>query len=399
MRGLDAVNLFLAGALSGFGPYVAVFLAEQDWTQQDIGLVLTAAGFAGLLSQLPGGELLDAIRSKRFVVALGAIMVAAGALIIALWPSFPLVLAALVLQGITGGFVGLAIAAISLGLVGNAALGERLGRNQRFASTGGVVAAGLMGLIAYFLSYRAIFFVAAAQVLPLLAALGRIRPSDIHFGRASCLPDHQGPSAPQRARRRRLWKNTGLLTFAGGVFLFQMANASMLPLAGEALAYSKEALSSLIVAALIMVPQVIVALMAPWAGRRANTWGRRPLLLVGFAALPIRALVFAWTTNPMILIAAQVLDGVSGTMLGVLTALIVADLTTGTGRFNLAQGFVATMSGVGASLSTTLSGLVAGSLGRAAGFLGIAAVALAAVLLLWFLLMPETNPSIRNELR
>ncbi len=396
LRGLDAVNLFLAGALSGFGPYVAVFLAEQKWTQQDIGFVLTAAGFAGLLSQLPGGELLDTIRSKRFAVALGAIMVAAGALIIALWPSFPLVLAALVLQGITGGFEGLAIAAISLGLVGHAALAERLGRNQRFASTGGVVAAGLMGIIAYFLSYRAIFFVAAALVVPLLAALGRIQPSDIHFGRASCLPDHQGPSAPPRARRRSLWKNRSLLTFAGSVFLFQMANASMLPLAGEALAYSKESLSSLIIAALIVVPQVIVAIMAPWAGRRASMWGRRPLLLVGFAALPIRALVFAWTTNPTILIAAQVLDGISGTMLGVLTALIVADLTTGTGRFNLAQGFVGTMSGVGASLSTTLSGLVAGSLGRAAGFLGIAAVALAAVLLLW-LLMPETNPSNRNE--
>jgi predicted MFS family arabinose efflux permease len=100
----------------------------------------------------------------------------------------------------------------------------------------------------------------------------------------------------------------------------------------------------------------------------------------------------------MILIAAQVLDGVSGTMLGVLTALIVADLTAGTGRFNLAQGVVGTMSGVGASLSTTLSSVVAGSLGRAAGFLGIAAVALAAVLLVWFL-MPETNPSSRNEHR
>jgi MFS family permease len=396
LRGLDAVNLFLAGSLSGFGPYVAVFLAEQKWTQQDIGFVLTAAGFAGLLSQLPGGELLDTIRSKRFAVALGAIMVAAGALIIALRPSFPLALAALVLQGIAGGFLGLAIAAISLGLAGHAALAERLGRNQRFASTGGVVAAGLMGLIAYFLSYRAIFLVAAALVVPLLAALGRIQPADIHFGRASCQPDHQEPSAPPRARRRSLWKNSNLLTFAGGVFLFQMANASMLPLAGEALAYSEEALSSLIIAALIMIPQVIVALMAPWAGRRANTWGRRPLLLAGFAALPIRALAFAWTTNPLILIAAQVLDGISGTMLGVLTALIVADLTTGTGRFNLAQGFVGTMSGVGASLSTTLSGLVAGSFGRAAGFLGIAAVALAAVLLLW-LLMPETNPSNRNE--
>jgi MFS family permease len=392
LRGLDAVNLFLAGALSGFGPYVAAFLAEQKWTQQDIGFVLTAGGFAGLLSQLPGGALLDAIRSKRFVVALGAIMVAAGALIIALWPTFALVLTALVLQGVTGGFLGLAVAAISLGLVGHVALAERLGRNQRFASSGGVVAAGLMGFIAYFLSYSAIFFTAAALVIPLLAALGRIRSSDIHLGRASCLPNHQGSSAPPRARLRSLSKNRGLLIFAGCVFLFQMANASMLPLAGEAFAYSKEALSSLIVSALIMVPQVIVAMMAPWAGRQANTWGRRPLLLIGFAALPIRALVFAWTTNPITLIAAQVLDGVSGTMLGVLTALIIADLTAGTGRFNLAQGFVGTMSGVGASLSTTLSGLVAASFGRAAGFLGIAAVALTGVLIVSWL-MPETNPS------
>jgi predicted MFS family arabinose efflux permease len=326
-------------------------------------------------------------------------MVAAGALIVAVWPSFSLVLAALVLQGITGGFLGLAIVAISLGLVGNEALAERLGRNQRFASIGGVVAAGLMGLIAYFLSFRAIFFVAAALVLPLLVALDRIQPADIHFGRASCrAPDHQGPGKPSKVRLRSFLKNRSLLVFAGCIFLFQMANASVLPLAGEALAYSKEARSSLIVAALIMVPQVIVAIIAPWAGRRANTWGRRPLLLVGFAALPIRALIFAWTTDPIVLIVTQILDGVSATMLGVLTALIVADLTAGTGRFNLAQGFIGTISGTGASLSTTLSGLLSGSLGRAAGFLGIAAVALAAAILLW-LLMPETSASNKNHSR
>jgi MFS family permease len=370
LRGLDAVNLFLAGALSGFGPYVAVFLAEQKWTEQNIGFVLTAGGLAGLLSQLPSGELLDAIRSKRLVVALGAVMVAATALIIAIRPSFPLVLAALVLQAITGGFLGLAVAAISVGLVGHAALGKRLGRNQRFASTGGVIAAGLMGVIGYILSYRAIFFAAAALVLPLLAALGRIQLSGI-YGRVSGAPGYQELSA--KARRWSLWKNGNLLTFAGCECLFQLGNASMLPLAGEALVFSKEAFSSLIVSALIIVPQLIVALMASWAGRRANTWGRRPLLLVGFAALPIRALVFAWTTSPMVLIAAQILDGVSGTMLGVLTALIVSDLTRSTGRFSLALGFVGTMSGIGASLSTTLTGLVAGSFGRAAGFLSIAA--------------------------
>jgi MFS family permease len=87
LRGLDEVNLLLAGALSGFGPYVAAFLAQQNWTQQNICFVLTLGGFAGLLSQLPGGALLDAVRSKRVAVALGAGMVAAGALIIAVWPS------------------------------------------------------------------------------------------------------------------------------------------------------------------------------------------------------------------------------------------------------------------------------------------------------------------------
>jgi MFS family permease len=391
-RSLDAVNLFLAAALSGFGPYVAVFLAGQNWPQQDIGFVLTAAGLAGLLSQPLGGELLDVIRSKRIVVAIGAIMVAASALILALSPSFPLVFAALILQGTTGGFLGMAIAAISLGLVGHAALGERLGRNQRFASAGGVVAALLMGFIGDFLSYRGIFLTSAALVLPLLVALRGIQTSDIHYGSACGSPDHEGPSAPIRARRLTVWQNRSLLIFSGSVFLFQLANASMLPLVGEALAYGKQAYSTLTLSALIIVPQIIVVLMAPWAGRSAKTWGRRPLLLIGFAALPLRALVFSATENQGALIVAQLLDGISGTMLGVLTALTIADLTSGSGRFNLAQGSVGMISGVGASLSTTLFGLIAGSLGRAAGFLGIAAVGVIAVLLLW-LFMPETNPS------
>jgi MFS family permease len=392
LRGLDAVNLLLAGALSGFGPYVAVFLAGQNWTQQDIGFVLTAAGLAGLLTQPLGGEVLDVIQSKRVVIAIGAIMVATSALLIALWPSFPLVLTALLLQGTTGGFLGMAVAAISLGLVGHGALGERLGRNQRFASTGGVLAAALMGIIGDFVSYRGIFLTSAALVLPLLIALDRIHPSDIHFGSACGAPDHEGPSKPLRVRRLSLWQNRALITFAACVFLFQLANASMLPLVGEALAYGKQAHSTLTLSALIIVPQIIVALMAPWAGRSAKTWGRRPLLLIGFAALPIRSVVFAATENPVALVIAQLLDGVSGTMLGVLTALTIADLTSGTGRFNLAQGWVGMISGVGASLSTTLSGLIAGSLGRSAGFLSIAVVGLIAVLLLW-LLMPETKPS------
>jgi MFS family permease len=182
-----------------------------------------------------------------------------------------------------------------------------------------------------------------------------------------------------------------LLTFAICLFLFQCANASMLPLAGEALAYRGGTNASFVISAMIIVPQILVVLAAPWVGREAQSWGRRPLLLIGFGALTVRGLLFALTSNPLLLVPIQLLDGVSGSTLGVLTALIIADLTKGTGRFNLAQGFVGTLSGVGATLSTTFLCLVAQHFGGAIGFVSIAAVALSAVLIVWFR-MPETKP-------
>ena len=145
LRALDGVNFFVGGALAGFGPYVTVFLGEQNWRQEDIGFVLTVGGIAGLVSQYPGGELLDAARSKRLVLALGISVVGLSALMMGLWPTYAVVLIALVLLGSTGGFVGPAIPAISLGLVGQPALAERLGRNQRFQSAGSLAAADKFG--------------------------------------------------------------------------------------------------------------------------------------------------------------------------------------------------------------------------------------------------------------
>src|SRR5207237_4314250 len=118
LGGLDGVNFFIAGISAAFGPYVAAYLADQKWTQQNIGFVLTASGLAGLLSQLPGGELLDTVRSKRAVVVAGVAIVAGSAILIAFQPSFPLVFAALVLPGSTGGFLRPAIVSIRLGFVG-----------------------------------------------------------------------------------------------------------------------------------------------------------------------------------------------------------------------------------------------------------------------------------------
>jgi MFS family permease len=390
LQALDWLNFCLAALMTGFGPFVTVYLADRGWAPEDIGLVLTASGLAGLLTQVPAGELIDRVKSKRALVGTATTAVILVVLTYRLWPDFASVFAAAVILGTTGSVIGPGVAAISLGLVGHEALAERLGRNQRFASIGGLTAAAIMGVVGYVLSTRNILLVAAALGFPVLLALFRIRPADIHFGRSCGAPDHHGTD-PERASRADLLKDRRLVTFAICLFLFQAANASILPLIGETLAHVEGRWSSLIMSALIVPPQIIVALLAPWAGRTADTWGRRPLLLLGLGVVPIRAGFFAFSADPVLLVAVQVLDGLTGAALGVLTTLVVADLTKGTGRFNLSLGLVGTLSGVGASLSTSISGLVVERSGQTAGFLGVMTVGLLAVAILWAF-MPETKP-------
>lgn len=396
LRALDGVNFFLAASLAGFGPFVALVLGAEGWSKESIGLVLSVGGVAGLLAQLPGGALLDVARSKRLLVAVGIVMVGVSAVIIALWPQFVPVSTALMFQAITGGFLGPGIAAISLGLVGHHLLPEQLGRNQRSSSTGSLIAAGLFGLLGYYLSNHDILLTSAMFILPALLAVAGIRASDIHFGRSCGTPDHHDFTQPRRVVLQALWKNHSLLIFASCLFLFQLVNASILPLIAETLGHSEASNSSLVLSALVIVPQILVALWAPWMGRQAKAWGRRPLLLIGFGALPIRALFFSMITDPVLLAGVQLLDGVSATVLGVLQALVIADLTRGSGRFNLAQGFVGAASGVGASISTTLFGLIAQTLGRAGGFLVMAIVGCVAFAIVWAL-MPETKNLVQPE--
>ena len=371
---------------TGFGPFVSVYLTAQGWTQVDIGLVLTARGLAGLALQMPGGAIVDAARSERAVAALAMIAISASALIIALWPMFPAVLGAQILHAAGSSVVSPALAAISLGLVGYAASGERFGRNARFAAIGNGLAAAGMGAVGYFWSNQAVFLVTAALIFPTLIALSQIRSDEIAPVRAHG-GSVQGPS--EAAAFATLMTNRPLLTFAACVTVFQLANAAMLPLMASIVTMRSSAWATTLVAAAIVVPQLVVAAFSPSVGRWAQRWGRRPILLIGLAALPIRGLLFMVVVDPRLLVAVQLLDGICAAVFGVLVPLTIADITRGTGRFNLAQGIVGSGIGIGASLSTTLAGWMSDRLGSSVAFLGLACIG-GAGLVLAALLMPET---------
>jgi MFS family permease len=388
--GLDWMNFFLADVQTGFGTFVAFYLARLGWSERNVGIALTIGGIAGVLSQLPGGALADAVRWKRGLAAIGIAAIGAAALILALVPSYWLVMLACLIQGGTAGIITPSIGAISLGLVGRRGMSLRTGRNYRYAAGGHAATAALMGVTGAYFSMSSIFIAAAILCVPALIALAFIRPEEIDYARArNAAP---GEHAAKVLRAIDLVKNHPLVLFTAALVLFQLADASMLPLIGENVAATIPTASSIWMSGLIIVPQVVVAAFAPWVGYHSEKRGRKPLLLIGFAAEPLRAAILAFTSNYAFLIVAQILNGVSGAVIGVMTVLVIADLTAGTGRFNLAQGAVGAMIGIAASMSTLATGFLFQGAGSFEGFIAIAVVAGAATALIW-VFVNETKPA------
>jgi MFS family permease len=389
LRGLDWFIFFLADVQTGFGPFVAVYLTTQKWTQAEIGLMLSIGGIVGLLGQIPGGAIVDAARSERLVAGLAVATIGVSALGYVAWPIIPVVMSAATLHAAASCVLGPAIAAISLGLVGPFAIGERLGRNARFASLGNGVAAAVMGTCGYYLSSRSVFIVTFILAIPTLLALSRIRESEVdavsaHGAVKRDVPDAQATSIVGLVRQRPL------LIYATVALLLQLANAAMLPLMAGVVTTRSSHWAPVLIAACIIVPQAIVALTSPSVGRLAQSWGRRPLLLLGFAALTMRGLLFATVRDPYLLVAVQAFDGITAAVFSVMTPLVVADIAFGSGHFNLAQGLVGTATGIGASLSTVLAGYAADRFGSNVAFFGLGMIGAIALTMVW-VIMPETR--------
>ncbi len=390
MRGLDWFVFFVADVQTGFGPFISVYLTTQKWTQTDIGFVLSIGGIVALLCQMPGGAIVDWARRERLVAGVALTMITVAALAYACFPIFPVVFSAAVLHAAASCVLGPCIVALSLGLVGYGSIGDRLGRNARFASIGNGTAAAAMGAIGYFFSAQAVFFVTAALLIPTLFALSRIQPREVdpELAHGSLSPRTEAP----RANLRSLLRQRPLFILGVCAALFHLANASMLPLMASVVTTRSSEWATVLIAACIVVPQIVVALISPWVGHQAQIWGRRGFLLTAFAALAVRGLLFSTVTNPQLLVAVQLLDGITAATLGVMVPLMIADIARGTGHFNLAQGIIGTAVGIGASISPTLSGFLSDTFGSPVAFMGLSAIAACGFAAVW-LLMPETRPA------
>lgn len=389
-RALDILNFVLADVRYGLGPYASIYLlTEHGWNQASIAFAFSFGSVTGLVSQAPIGAMIDAVRAKHALLAGAVVVVAAACFLLVLAPYFWSVALAGVVGVLAGSTVGTAMTAVSLGIVGPAALARRAARNEALFHAGNatvnlaiLAAAPLLGITVVFWGFAT---AAGASVVAVMAVPARAIDHDVARG---LLRDTAQPDRP--SGWSALLTNRPLLVFAGCGALFHMANASMLGLVVQRLALASPAHGVALAAACMIAAQLVMVATATLAGARADCWGRKPIFTMAFLALAVRGALYTLSSDPAWTIAAQLLDGVGVGVFGALFPVVIADLTRGSGHFNAAQGAVGTIHSIGGILSGPLAGLTVVWAGYNAAFAIMAAIAAAGATLFW-LAMPETR--------
>lgn len=391
---LDGVNFFLADVQAGLGPFLGVYLINKEaWNPANIGLILTLGGAVGLLLNAPAGALIDASRHKRALLAGAAALTSFGTFIVTLKPTFAVVTAAQLITGIAGVVLGPVIAAIALGMVGPKRYAVQTGRMQAFNHAGNVMGSAIAGLAGYLISLRMGFWLASLFGIFVVLATLLIKSNLINNEVARGLrPRDDGGEDDRPSGLRMLLRNRPLLLLAAVVGLWQLGNGAMLTITGQKLAVGNTGEGALYQAALIIVAQVVMIPMALLVAKRGDQWGRKPLMVTAFLVLPVRGILFALASNPGEVIAIQALDGIGAGLQGALFAIMVADLTRGSGRFNVAFGAATMVQGIGATLSPALAGAIDQAAGYTVAMLALTAIAAIALVVL-IVAVPETRVS------
>lgn len=369
--GLDLVNLFMADVKDGVGVYLSVYLlVVQKWDPSTIGLIVSIPFFTGLIFQSPVGALIDRTKHKKFLIFFASLVIALSCLVVIYFPKFYPIALSQMAVGFFQTVFNPCVAGMSLGMVGHVAFSKRIGRNESFNHLGNMIGAVASGLLGWYVSYEGVFYFSVFQCLAIILAIWLIREEDIDHDLARSAKD-QYSERPSILSLRALFKNKDILTFTVAMCLFHTANGAMLPLLGQKIGITDVKYSAFWLSICIIIAQTIMTFVAPFAATWAAA-GRKNILLVSFLLVPARALLFATIDNKYLLLSLQVIDGISAGIFGVVSILMMADLSRGTGHFNFLQGTVYAAMGIGLTLSNALSGFVVSAYGHEVGFMFLA---------------------------
>lgn len=386
---LDALNFFLADVRGGLGAFVSVFLVTAaGWSPAEVGAVLTVSGLLGICLHVPAGAVIDAVHAKRALLVAAVALLGICAVAIERYPSGPVVFVADVIMAVLGGVFAPTVAALTLGLVPDHAFPARLARNAAFDRIGNIAIAALVGVVGWWASQHATFYLVPAFAAVSALVVMSIPAAAIDHERARGFAPHQPDETPQSIWRLLL-DNRPLRLLALIAATFHFANGAMLPLIGQKLALAHPGLESALTSACILTAQLVTIPVALLVGAKAEAWGQRVLLIAACLALVARGLAFALAEDAWLVVAAQVLDGISTGIWDVLVPLILAEFVVGSGRYSTSRGVVGTVQGAGGSLSNLATGVAVVAFGYAPTFALLAGVALVALALVLRLPEPE----------
>ncbi|MBI1917402.1 MAG: MFS transporter [Planctomycetes bacterium] len=375
-------------------PFLAKFLAERGWRNDAIGFAAALAGLGVLLMQTPAGVLIDRVRRRRALLAVASLLLGFCYGVLPLLPArWSLVDPLVFVAGACHAFFVPLLGALALGLAGHAALARLMGENQGFNHAGNIAAAGTAMLLVNWFGTASIFYAVAVVSVVAAGSVTVIRPDELRE-EAPCR-EGEAPAEPCSRLGRSLalpalFRDRRVPVLFAATALFHLANAPVMPLVG--LYIARLGGSNTQVAAVVLVAQTVMIPVALAAGVLCQRWGRKPVFAIGFLVLPVRIFLYSLTSDPWVLVALQALDGIGAGIYGVVIAVICADLTKGTGRFNALQGLIATALSVGGVVGPFAAGLLVQHLGFAVAFCAFAGVAAVAAVL-FFALMPETRPA------
>jgi MFS family permease len=374
---LLALNFFMADMQSGIGPFLGVFLLGRGWDSRLIGTAMTFGNVAGVLITIPIGGLIDTTNFKRAWVIVPGICVVVGSALILVSQDFWVVAGSQIATAIAGAAIVPAVTGITLGIVRQRGFNRQIGRNQAFNHAGNVVGAALSGYLGWTLGYTAVFGLAAAfGIVSIICVL--MIPAKSIDNRAARGTSEDDPDGPPNAWHVLL-THKPLLVLSVALAAFHLGNASIVALYGLAAVADSGANGPSFVATTVVIAQAVMVVVSIVAMRVAEKKGYWPILLVSFAALPLRGLLAYFFAGWLGVIPVQILDGVGAGLQSVAVPGVVARSLNGTGRVNLGQGAVLTVQGLGASLSPILGGWIAQTAGYGPAFLLLGSFGLVSV--------------------